>query len=203
MKSVFGSLRAKNSFLPAPAALSAPIDTAPSEGEEVMYLAAGCFWGVDKAFWNAPGVVATATGYMGGTLLNPTYEQVCTKTTGHAETVRVVFDTSLTSAAELIARFFEIHDPTQADGQGNDLGPQYRSAIWTTTPEQFDVALRALSAYQGALSVRGFPKITTSVESADEADRFWYAEEYHQKYLWKNPNGYECHARTGIPCPIV
>lgn len=203
MKSVFGSLRAKNSFLPTPAALSAPIDTAPGEGEEVMYLAAGCFWGVDKAFWNAPGVVATATGYMGGTLLNPTYEQVCTKTTGHAETVRVVFDTSLTSAAELIARFFEIHDPTQADGQGNDLGPQYRSAIWTTTPEQFDVALRARSAYQRALSVRGFPKITTSVESADEADRFWYAEEYHQKYLWKNPNGYECHARTGIPCPIV
>ena len=159
--------------------------------------------GVDKAFWNAPGVVATATGYMGGTLLNPTYKQVCTKTTGHTETIHVVFDTSLTSAAELIARFFEIHDPTQADGQGNDLGPQYRSAIWTTTPEQFDVALRARSAYQGALSVRGFPTITTSVESADEADRFWYAEEYHQKYLWKNPNGYECHARTGIPCPIV
>lgn len=203
MKSVFGSLRTRRSFLATPAALSAPIDAAPGEGEEVVYLAAGCFWGVDKAFWNAPGVVATATGYMGGTMPEPTYEQVCTKTTGHAETVRVVFDTSLTSAAQLIARFFEIHDPTQVDGQGNDLGPQYRSAIWTTTPEQFDSALRARSAYQGALSVRGFAAITTSVSPADEAGPFWYAEEYHQKYLWKNPNGYECHARTGIPCPIV
>lgn len=203
MKSVFGSLRTNRSFLATPAALSAPIDAAPGEGEEVVYLAAGCFWGVDKAFWNAPGVVATATGYMGGTVPEPTYEQVCTTTTGHAETVRVVFDTSLTSAAELIARFFEIHDPTQVDGQGNDLGPQYRSAIWTTTPEQFDSALRARSAYQGALSARGFAEITTSVSPADEAGPFWYAEEHHQKYLWKNPNGYECHARTGIPCPIV
>ncbi|WP_414160212.1 peptide-methionine (S)-S-oxide reductase MsrA [Schaalia hyovaginalis] len=199
---IFG-LGSSASFLPAPPALTAPIDHEPGEGEEVLYLAAGCFWGVDKAFWNAPGVVATATGYMGGQIENPSYEQVCTSTTGHAETVRVVYSTAQTSAAQLIARFFEIHDPTQVDRQGNDLGPQYRGAIWTSTPEQLDVALRARAAYQGALEAKGFGVIATQVAPADEAGPFWYAEEYHQKYLHKNPNGYECHARTGVPCPIV
>lgn len=191
------------SFLGAPAALTAPIDAAPGPGEEVLYLAAGCFWGVDKAFWSAPGVVATATGYMGGHVESPSYELVCTKRTGHAETVRVVYSTERTSAAELIARFFEIHDPTQRDGQGNDLGPQYRGAIWTTTPEQFEVALAARDAYQGELDARGFGPIATEISTAEDAGPFWFAEDYHQKYLFKNPNGYECHARTGVPCPIV
>ncbi|WP_115726886.1 peptide-methionine (S)-S-oxide reductase MsrA [Actinomyces culturomici] len=191
------------SLLPEPAALRAPIDTAPGDGEEVLYLAGGCFWGIDKAFWNAPDVVATATGYMGGHAENPTYQQVCTSTTGHAETVRVVFSTGATSAAALIARFFEIHDPTQVDRQGNDLGPQYRGAIWTTTPGQLEVALRARDAYQAELAARGFGPIATEIAPAEEAGPFWYAEEYHQKYLYKNPHGYECHARTGVPCPIV
>ncbi|WP_022867644.1 peptide-methionine (S)-S-oxide reductase MsrA [Schaalia vaccimaxillae] len=175
----------------------------PSEHEEVLYFAAGCFWGVEKAFWNAPGVVATATGYMGGDVASPSYELVCTRTTGHAETVRVVFDSTRTSAAELIALFFEIHDPTQADGQGNDIGPQYRSAIWTTTPDQYDVAVRARDAYQNEVSAHGFGSITTSIEDASAAGPFWQAEDYHQQYLIKVPNGYECHARTGIPCPII
>ena len=120
--------------------LGTPINAEPEDGQEVIYFAAGCFWGVEKIFWSAPGVIATATGYMGGHTENPTYPEVCTKTTGHAETVRVLFDTSKTSAAELIALFFEIHDPTQGDRQGNDIGPQYRSSIWGSTQEQFDVA---------------------------------------------------------------
>lgn len=191
------------SLLSAPEALNAPIDTEPGEGEEVIYLAAGCFWGVDKAFWNAPGVVATATGYMGGGVENPSYELVCTNTTGHAETVRVVYSTLKTSAAQLLSRFFEIHDPTQVNRQGNDIGSQYRGAIWTSTPEQLDTAIRARDAYQEELAARGFPAISTQIGSAEEAGPFWYAEEYHQKYLFKNPNGYECHARTGVPCPVV
>lgn len=203
MDSTLFSSGTNGSFLAAPAALHAPIDHAPREGEEVLFLAAGCFWGVDKAFWSAPGVVSTATGYMGGHVEHPSYEQVCTSTTGHAETVRVVYSTALTSAAELISRFFEIHDPTQVDRQGNDRGPQYRGAIWTTTPLQYDVALRARAAYQEELNARGFGKIATEVAPADEAGPFWYAEEYHQKYLFKNPDGYQCHARTGVPCPIV
>ena len=191
------------SFLSTPAALKAPIDKEPGEGEEVIYLAAGCFWGVDKSFWSAPGVVATATGYMGGELENPSYELVCTNTTGHAETLRVVYSVETTCAAEIISRFFEIHDPTQVDRQGNDIGTQYRSAIWTTTPEQLDTALRARDAYQEELASRGFCAIATQIASVQDAGRFWYAEDYHQKYLFKNPNGYECHARTGVPCPIV
>ena len=115
----------------APVALNAPIHTEPGKNEEVIYFAAGCFWGVDKTFCNTPGVVATATGYMGGTLKNPSYEDVCSGLTGHAETVRVVYSTEKTSAAKLISLFFEIHDPTQVNRQGNDRGPQYRGAIWT------------------------------------------------------------------------
>lgn len=199
---IFG-LNTPASFLPTPPALTAPITYEAGVDEEVLYFAAGCFWGVDKVFWNAPGVLATATGYMGGHSENPTYEQVCTSTTGHAETVRVVYSSAQTSAAQLIARFFEIHDPTQVEGQGNDLGPQYRSAIWTSTPEQLEVALRARNAYQDVLKAQGFGPIATQVAPADHAGTFWYAEEYHQKYLHKNPEGYECHARTGVPCPIV
>ena len=130
-------------------------------GQEVIYLAAGCFWGVEKALWNAPGVVTTATGYMGGDSPNPTYEQVCSHSTGHAETVRVVFDTALASAADLLRLFFEIHDPTQVGGQGNDIGDQYRSAIWTTTPEQLRDATALRAAYQEVLTERGFGPIQT------------------------------------------
>lgn len=182
--------------------LGSPIDAEPTDGEELIFFAAGCFWGVEKIFWSAPGVVSTATGYMGGHTPTPTYREVCTKTTGHAETVRVVFNTSRTSAAELIALFFEIHDPTQGDRQGNDIGPQYRSAIWTTTPEQYEVAAATLSAYQQRLAQEGFPPITTTIADAGGVP-FWEAEEDHQGYLFKNPDGYQCHSRTGVACPVV
>ena len=175
-------------------------------GQEVIYLAAGCFWGVEKALWNMPGVVTTATGYMGGNTPDPTYRQVCAHSTGHAEAVRVVFDTALTSAANLIRLFFEIHDPTQVGGQGNDIGDQYRSQIWTTTPAQLREATALRDAYQEVLSERGFGPIQTVISSAPEADspaHFWYAEDYHQQYLFKNPGGYECHARTGVACPAL
>ena len=175
-------------------------------GQEVIFLAAGCFWGVEKAMWNAPGVVSTAVGYMGGHAPDPTYEQVCSHSTGHAETVRVLFDTATTSAADLIRLFFEIHDPTQVGGQGNDLGDQYRSAIWTTTPEQLRDAVALRDAYQEVLTAAGFGPIQTSIAPAPPEDsdaRFWYAEDYHQQYLFKNPGGYECHARTGLACPAL
>ena len=175
-------------------------------GQEVIYLAAGCFWGVEKALWNAPGVVTTATGYMGGHTAHPTYRQVCSHTTGHAEVVRVLFDTSLTNAADLIRLFFEIHDPTQVGGQGNDIGDQYRSQIWTTTPDQLRVGQALREAYQEVLSARGFGPIQTVISPAPSPEsnaRFWIAEEYHQQYLVKNPGGYECHARTGVACPAL
>lgn len=172
------------------------------EGEEEIFFAAGCFWGVEKIFWSEPGVVSTATGYMGGHLENPTYPLVCEKTTGHAETVRVVFNTTQTSAAHLISTFFEIHDPTQGDRQGNDLGPQYRSAIWTTTPEHFTLAEATRAAYQQELTKRGLDSITTEIADRGELT-FWYAEDYHQGYLFKNPDGYQCHTRTGVACPVL
>ena len=175
-------------------------------GQEVIFLAGGCFWGVEKALWNAPGVVSTAVGYMGGHSPDPSYRQVCSHSTGHAETVRVVFDTSVTSAVDLIRLFFEIHDPTQVGGQGNDIGDQYRSQIWTTTPDQLRVGQALREAYQSVLSARGFGPIQTVISPAPSPEsnaRFWLAEEYHQQYLAKNPGGYECHARTGVACPAL
>lgn len=187
--------------------LGGRIDADAQGRQSVIYFAAGCFWGVEKIFWQTHGVVTTATGYMGGSQPNPTYTQVCSGATGHAETVRVVYDEQLTDAATLIALFFESHDPTQVDGQGNDRGTQYRSAIWTTTPAQHDVAMRIRQAYQDTLTRSGFGPITTSIEAAPREDtdpgQFWFAEDYHQQYLDKNPGGYECHIRTGIPCPRV
>lgn len=178
------------------------LNAPPAEHEEEIFFAAGCFWGVEKIFWSTPGVTCTATGYMGGHVENPTYPQVCEKTTGHAETVRVVFDTRETNAATLIATFFEIHDPTQGDRQGNDLGPQYRSAIWTTTSEQHRIALATRDAYQEELSRQGHATITTTVDDKGDTT-FWYAEDYHQGYLFKNPDGYQCHSRTGVACPVL
>ena len=183
--------------------LHTPLDLEPAEGQEVIFLAAGCFWGVEKVFWETPGVIATATGYMGGHWPHPTYERVCTGSTGHAETVRIVFDTHRTSAARLVALFFEIHDPTQGDRQGNDIGTQYRSAIWTTTPAQLAVANATRGTYQEEISARGFGPITTTIAPAEQAGPFCQAEPEHQGYLWKHPNGYQCHARTGIACPVA
>ena len=203
---LFNALPSSPVLSPRHAVLGTPIDAAPVDGQQVVHFAAGCFWGVEKAMWSVPGVIATATGYMGGRCPNPSYEQVCAHGTGHAEAVRVVFDAVAAPFGQLVALFFEIHDPTQADGQGNDLGDQYRSAIWTTTADQFDIASRTRDAFQRELAAHGFGAITTSIAPAPASDspgRFWFAEEHHQQYLAKNPGGYECHARTGLSCPAL
>jgi peptide-methionine (S)-S-oxide reductase len=147
----------------------------------------GCFWGAERLFWQVPGVYTTAAGYSGGTTPNPTYEETCTSMTGHTEAVLVVFDPALTSLETLFKVFWENHDPTQYMGQGNDIGSQYRTAIFTTTPEQLEAAMRSRQAYQAKLTTSKFGEITTEIAPAGE---FYYAEEYHQQYLAKNPNGY-------------
>ncbi len=162
------------------------------EGHEVLYLAMGCFWGAERLFWRTEGVYSTAVGYMGGQAQNPSYEEVSTSRTGHAETVQVVFDPTKVTAESLFAIFWENHDPTTLDRQGGDIGTQYRSAIFTTTEAQHTEALASRDRYQRALSERGFGTITTEIKHADEAGDgvFYYAEEYHQGYLHKNPGGY-------------
>lgn len=168
-------------------------------GCAVAYLALGCFWGAEKLYWSTPGVVNTAAGYLGGFTPHPTYEEVCSGKTGHAETVKVVFDPAKVSYAELLKTFFEDHDPTQGMRQGNDVGTQYRSAIFTTGDEQAVIAARVRDEFQKAFSDQGYGQITTEIEPALD---FYYAEAYHQQYLDKNPGGY-CPAHgTGIACPI-
>lgn len=169
------------------------------EGTEVAYFAMGCFWGAERIFWELDGVKATAAGYMGGFTPNPTYEEVCTGKTGHTETVRIVFDPDTISYAELVRVFFENHDPTQAMRQGNDVGTQYRSAIFTTTPEQAAIAGAAVVELQPRFTEKGFGPITTEVGTAVE----WYwAEDYHQQYLDRVPNGYCNHGPNGVSCQV-
>jgi peptide-methionine (S)-S-oxide reductase len=162
------------------------------EGHQVLYLAMGCFWGAERIFWRMEGVFSTAVGYMGGLTRNPTYEQVCTSRTGHAETVRVVYDPATVSTEGLLAAFWENHDPTTPNRQGGDVGTQYRSAIHTTTEAQYVDAVASRNRYQRRLSERGFGTISTEIKPADEAGDgvFYNAEEYHQGYLKKNPDGY-------------
>ena len=169
-------------------------------GTEVIYLGMGCFWGAEKKLWVEPGIVCTAVGYMGGNAPEPTYPMVCTGATGHAETVLVAYDPSKTSIYNVLKIFWENHDPTQGNRQGNDIGTQYRSAIYWTTSEQEAMARATREAYNEILLSRGFDPITTELGSAD-GKIFWYAEEYHQQYLIKNPDGYDCHAHTGIDLP--
>ena len=183
--------------------LGTPLDMEPGEGQELIYFAAGCYWGVEKIFWETPGVVATAVGFMGGHADHPTYRQVCAGGTGHLETVRVVYDTSKISTGQIIATFFEIHDPTQGDRQGGDIGHQYHSAIWTTTDEQYDLAVRTREAYHDTTSEHGFGAVTTHIATAADGGQFWFAEDSHQGYLFKNPDGYQCHSRTGYACPVL
>jgi peptide-methionine (S)-S-oxide reductase len=171
-------------------------------GTESIYLGMGCFWGAEKKLWVAPGVVCTAVGYMGGHGEDPLYPVVCTGTTGHAEIVRVVFDPTKTSVYNILKIFWENHDPTQGNRQGNDIGTQYRSAIYWTNSDQERVALETARVYNEVLLSKGFDPVTTELESA-EGKIFWYAEEYHQQYLIKNPNGYDCHAHTGIDLPEI
>nr|WP_321455055.1 peptide-methionine (S)-S-oxide reductase MsrA [uncultured Cohaesibacter sp.] len=158
----------------------------------------GCFWGAERLFWTIQGVYLTAVGYSGGFTPNPTYEEVCSGQTAHAETVLVVFDPSLLPLEALLKAFWEGHDPTQPMRQGNDIGTQYRSAIYTYTDEQLQAAESSRQEYQKALSVMGYGKICSEIKPADP---FFYAEDYHQQYLAKNPNGYCGLGGTGVTCP--
>jgi len=168
-------------------------------GTEIADFGLGCFWGAEKAFWKVPGVYATAVGYQGGATPNPTYREVCTGRTGHAEVVRVVYDPAKVRYEDLLRVFFESHDPTQGMRQGNDVGTQYRSAIYVHSESQQRAAEAARDAYAAALRERGFGPVTTEIR---EAPPFYYAEEYHQQYLAKNPDGYCGLGGTGVSCPL-
>jgi peptide-methionine (S)-S-oxide reductase len=184
------------------AVLGTPLKGPWPEGTEVLYVAMGCFWGAERIFWQLPGVVTTAVGYQGGVTPNPTYEETCTGRTGHAETVLVAYDPKQVSAEQLLKTFWESHDPTQGFRQGNDRGTQYRSAVYWTTDEQREVVERTRAAFQESLRRTGFGDITTELRPASEAGEFYYAEDYHQQYLYKVPNGYCGIGGTGATCPI-
>lgn len=167
---------------------------------ERAYFATGCFWGAERRFWQKAGVVNTSVGYMGGESSNPTYKEVCTDTTGHAEVVMVEFDPTQVSYEDLLIEFWTMHDPTSLNRQGGDVGSQYRSAIFTTNDEQSISAVNTRDLYEAALAAEGYGEICTEIMEAAEFP-FWPAEEYHQRYLEKNPNGYDCHSSTGIAFP--
>ena len=179
--------------------LGHPLTPPFPEGIETVQLGMGCFWGAERLFWQLPGVWTTAVGYAGGGTPNPTYREVCSGRTGHAETVLVAFDPRQVSFDQILKVFWEGHDPTQGMRQGNDVGTQYRSAIYWTSEAQRDAALASKEAYDAALSARGKGPITTEIA---EAGPFYYAEDYHQQYLDKNPNGYCGLDGTGVACPI-
>ncbi len=172
-----------------------PIETDAPEGFEVAVVGLGCFWGEEKTFWEQPGVWSTSVGYAGGYTPNPTYEEVCTGRTGHAEVVRVIFDPSVTSYDDLLKVFWENHDPTQGMRQGNDRGSQYRSVLLTTSPEQQAKAEASRDRYQQQMTAAGYGAITTAIEPLED---YYYAEEYHQQYLVKNPFGYCPLHATGV-----
>jgi peptide-methionine (S)-S-oxide reductase len=169
------------------------------EGLDVAEFALGCFWGAEQAFWQLPGVWVTAVGYQGGFTPNPTYEEVCSGRTGHAESVRIVFDPARISYPELLKRFWEHHDPTQGMRQGNDVGTQYRSSIWTHSADQEAAAAASRTAFQARLSAARYGAITTEIAPAGP---FYFAEDDHQQYLAKNPDGYCPDHSTGVSCPI-
>jgi peptide-methionine (S)-S-oxide reductase len=166
---------------------------------EVAHFGLGCFWGAERIFWQQEGVYSTAVGYEGGMTPHPTYDEVCTGMTGHNETVQVVFDPKKISYAQLVALFFESHDPTQGFRQGNDVGTQYRSGIYTLNDAQREAAIQVRATYQSRLDQAGFGVITTEIVPAGA---FYYAEEYHQQYLHKVPNGYCGIGGTGVSCPV-
>ena len=168
-------------------------------GLEQAVFGLGCFWGAERKFWRVPGVYTTAVGYAGGYTPNPAYEEVCSGRTGHAEVVLVVYDPKVVSYDSLLKVFWESHDPTQGMRQGNDTGTQYRSAIYAFTPEQRRAAEESRAAYQQQLSAAGYGPITTEIA---DAGPFYYAEDYHQQYLAKNPNGYCGLGGTGVSCPV-
>jgi peptide-methionine (S)-S-oxide reductase len=188
--------------MPVPAAhlvLGTPLTPPFPEGTEQAIFGMGCFWGAERMFWQAPHVYTTAAGYAGGFTPNPTYQEVCSGKTGHAEVVLPVFDAAQTSYEEMLRIFWEGHDPTQGMRQGNDVGTQYRSAIYWTTEAQRDAALASRERFQHELARAGYGEITTEIA---EARTFYYAEDYHQQYLAANPNGYCGLGGTGVSCPI-
>ncbi|MFP4519903.1 MAG: peptide-methionine (S)-S-oxide reductase MsrA [Oceanicaulis sp.] len=205
----------KTSLIPADQALPGRIQAVPTAadhyvfgkpltddvpaGAEVAMFAMGCFWGVERIFWQVEGVLNTAAGYAGGVTPNPTYEEVCSGRTGHTEVVRVVYDPAKVGFETLLKLFWENHDPTQGMRQGNDIGTQYRSAIYTTTPAQLEQAKSSAAAYEQALKAAGRGAVTTEIR---EAGPFYFAEGYHQQYLAKNPGGYCGVGGTGVACPI-
>jgi len=169
------------------------------QGLQLAQFGLGCFWGAERIFWQTPGVYSTAVGYAGGATPNPTYEEVCSGFTNHAEAVLVVFDPQRISYEQLLKVFWEGHDPTQGMRQGNDRGSQYRSAIYTYDEAQMQAAVATRDAFQAALKAKGYGKVTTEIKPAGE---FYYAEEYHQQYLGKDPNGYCGLGGTGAVCPV-
>ncbi len=169
----------------------------PESMEEALF-GMGCFWGAERLFWTAPGVYTSAVGYAGGLTPNPNYREVCTGRTGHAEVVRVVFDPAQVSYEGLLRIFWQNHDPTQGMRQGNDVGTQYRSAVYTLGDDQGDIALRTRDGYAERLRTAGYGPVTTEIR---EAPAFYYAEDYHQQYLAKNPDGYCGIGGTGVACP--
>ena len=179
--------------------LGTPIGPPFPEGFERAVFGMGCFWGAERIFWQAEGVYTTAVGYAGGFTPNPTYEEVCSAATGHTEAVLVVFDPAVTSYEAMLKLFWEGHDPTQGMRQGNDVGTQYRSAIYWTSEAQRDAALASRDVYAERLGGAGYGAITTEIA---EAGPFYYAEAYHQQYLSKNPNGYCGIGGTGVSCPV-
>ena len=182
----------------AHAVLGTPMKGPFPEGLEMMVVGMGCFWGAERKFWTAPGVYTTAVGYAGGYTPNPSYEEVCSGRTGHTEAVLVVFDPTQTSYESLLKIFWEAHDPTQGMRQGNDVGTQYRSAIYTFSDEQAEAAEASRISFEKALAEAGYGSTTTEIAPAGP---FYYAEDYHQQYLAKNVNGYCGLGGTGVSCP--
>lgn len=187
--------------------LGTPIEAEPPAGMSDIVVGMGCFWGAERLFWRLDGVWTTAVGYAGGYTPHPTYEETCTARTGHTEAVRVVFDPAVLPLEHVLATFWEGHDPTQGMRQGNDVGSQYRSAIYWTTDEQRHAAERTRDAYAARLGASGYGDVTTEIrplapDAADGAGPFFYAEEYHQQYLHKNPNGYCGLGGTGVSCGV-
>ncbi|XP_059228252.1 mitochondrial peptide methionine sulfoxide reductase isoform X2 [Mustela nigripes] len=176
-----------------------PQEALPGRKEPIPVAGMGCFWGAERKFWTMKGVYSTQVGYAGGYTTNPTYKEVCSGKTGHAEVVRVVYEPERISFEKLLKVFWENHDPTQGMRQGNDHGTQYRSAIYPTSTEHMDVALRSKEDYQKVLSEHGYGLITTDIR---EGQTFYYAEDYHQQYLSKNPDGYCGLGGTGVSCPL-
>ena len=196
------ALKGRPDPMPVPAThtvLGTPLQGPWPDGLEVLYVGMGCFWGAERFFWKTPGVHSTAVGYQGGFTPNPTYEETCTGRTGHTEAVQIVFDPAVVSVEQLLKTFWENHDSTQGMRQGNDVGTQYRSAIYPTTDHQLAVARASREAYQAALAAAGRGTISTEIVPAGP---FYYAEAYHQQYLDKNPMGYCNHGFNGVTCPV-